>query len=278
MATIEYINGLTTEENISAGNFKKLFTIIENDGEGDCLFLALSQLLNGGTEHADIRKKICKFYKTFNQDETSHVEDSIEHRLAYCMMGDENDDDGREHKTAICEPGIWGSLCDAYVASILYECNIVVFKKETKKAKSYYTFPIINVDSTRRTIHIRLIVDEQHFEALIPKSTTAQKIKSPKKESPKKESPKKKEASPTRKRGRPKKESPKKESPKSTTAKNRAHIIERRTKALKIYKLIHDDEFPDRDEFNSWYESDYPDILTAQKKMRGFYKNYDEKD
>jgi len=285
MTTLEIINSLTEELVMDAHDIEDVFDIVENSADGNCFFESLSQLLYNKSprKHKEIRQNICKFYRTFDTNLASHVEDSIEYRLAMLIIGDRFDTPeigatGDEHTIAICKNRIYASLGDVYVASIFYKCDIIVF---IQRDDEYSIQPCKNVNSTKPTLYIRLI-DDEHYEAMFPKktstktsetssskSTTAKKRGRPKKESPKKETPK---STTAKKRGRPKKESPKKEtpkkrgrpkkeSPKSTTAKKRAHIIEDRTKALKIYKLIHDDVVPaDLDEFNSWYESDYPDI------------------
>jgi hypothetical protein len=99
------------------------FSILENKGDGNCLFLAIEQLDNT-YNHNSLRKNVCK---KWNEIKTKNPE----YYQIIALSDDFIDDDGRNHDKAICDEFVWGSLQDVAIISEILKRPIIVYSRVT---------------------------------------------------------------------------------------------------------------------------------------------------
>jgi hypothetical protein len=154
----------------------KLFTYVKNRAKGNCLFESFAQHFleeyvarckTVDTAAAEIRKNVCEFYKEFDETE-EYDEGTIENNIAMMVRYDNDDEDGGFHTDNICNDSEWASLGDIYVICKLYYCNVILLKND----EDHYRIVPILIPSATNTYVIRH-VNGNHYEACIPKETTA---------------------------------------------------------------------------------------------------------
>eukprot|EP00978_Attheya_sp_CCMP212_P047860 scaffold440970_cov51-Attheya_sp.AAC.1 len=96
-------------------------SIREMASDGNCLFRSISDQLLGdyGEQHSDIRRKLCDFLET-KEDEFIH----------FLFLGEEEDADAEtfeDYVTMMREDGEWGGNLELVIASQYYRRNIVVY-------------------------------------------------------------------------------------------------------------------------------------------------------
>jgi hypothetical protein len=169
----------------SEKNLNTLFSILENKGDGNCLFLAIEQL-DKTYNHTVLRKNVCKKWgeiKTKNP----------EYYQIIALSDDFIDDDGRNHDKAVCDDFVWGSLQDVAIISEILKRPIIVYSRVTntmiqgKRNPNYGKF--LKLDTllpgtifkdnksytTHDPIYLKLTLKKGygHFEAMEIKNTTS---------------------------------------------------------------------------------------------------------
>jgi hypothetical protein len=147
------------------------FTILENEADGNCLFLSVAQLVPS-KDHTILRKEVCKFYKTFDR-EGQYTEDSLEEKLAIAYITDNIEYHKKTrkplkitHDKRVCKNLEYAGIMDIIVICILLQKNIVLL---TQNEDGFYSFGAYKFSPDVETLFIHYNgVD--HFEAMVYKS------------------------------------------------------------------------------------------------------------
>jgi len=151
-------------------NELKQFTKKRNKADGNCLFYSVSQILYGDdTYHKEIRKEVCKFYKTFKQNSPKN---DVETAIAMSMIGDPTDNDGKIHKETVCDNLKYANVTDIMIIGYIYHANINLYIPINNDLYAINTYKI---HEPIMTMNI-LFNGRDHYEALLPAGS---KSKSP---------------------------------------------------------------------------------------------------
>jgi hypothetical protein len=127
---------LNVKNNLPGYEVDIRFTVNENDGLGNCLFLAVCQQDNTYT-HKQLRQKLCEFYKTFNW-EGNYPQDSLEQKLVCQHIVDNTEyhkKTGRPNKISHVEKigknGEYAGIMDIIGIAILLQRPIIFFNKDS---------------------------------------------------------------------------------------------------------------------------------------------------
>jgi hypothetical protein len=161
MKSIKNLNELltknTTKMVFSKSNIGYFLNIIENDGNGDCLFRSFSELKYGNeTNHVKMRKKVCDYYKNFKR---KVFKTSFEKELQIVPDGEEN------HGEAVCGERVWGDEVDIVIFAIINDCNIVLFSDD----KGGYNVKVYKPRKNNKVTHYLYYSGNNHYRAMIPK-------------------------------------------------------------------------------------------------------------
>lgn len=194
--TLDQLDQATQEMVLDREVVDAMFHIVENEGQGHCMFYALSQIFTGKdgeagqTQHLAIRKEVCAFYRTFHR-ERQYPDGSLEERIQLLLLSHEDD-----HGAAICRAGRtpeWGSLVDLYAVSLLRGVNILLFSLYRQSPHQYQMLPIRSPHGRgATTIYLRyntLNEEEEHYEAMRPNWAWLYRSASPPPPSPPKSPP-----------------------------------------------------------------------------------------
>ena len=162
-----------------------LFSILENKGDGNCLFLAIEQL-DKTYNHTILRKNVCKKWSEIKTKNPEYYQ-------IIALSDDFIDDDGRNHDKAVCDEFVWGSLQDVAIISEILKRPIIVYSRVTntmiqgKRNPNYGKF--LKLDTllpgtifkdnksytTHNPIYLKLTLKRGygHFEAMEMKNTTS---------------------------------------------------------------------------------------------------------
>lgn len=151
-------------------NYKQIFSKFENEGEGDCLFRSISQILYGNeNKHLEIRKKICQFYQKFDKT-GSYPDDSLKSKLQLALIGSEFDsNDVRTDEStgeSLSEENVWGSTAEILIAAIVFRTNIIIISTFNKS--SYNVIPYCGSSKAKKPPIFLFYNGENHYEALVP--------------------------------------------------------------------------------------------------------------
>jgi hypothetical protein len=156
------------------------FSILENKGDGNCLFLAVEQL-DHTYNHTVLRKNVCKKWSEIKTNNPEYYQ-------IIALSDDFIDDDGRNHDIAVCDEFVWGSLQDVAIISEILKRPIIVYSRVTnsmiqgKRNPNYGKF--LKLDTllpgtifkdnksytTHEPIYLKLTLKRGygHFEAMQP--------------------------------------------------------------------------------------------------------------
>ena len=211
ISSIDDINNLTTDMQISQAVVNTLFSIKKNGADGNCLFYSVSQSLHNNQSKAkNYRKLACDFYKKF--DTTSQFsEDSLENKIKMSILGHVGEDEN--HSTEICKNLEYANYTDIFILADILKINIFIFHYIDRSCNIY---PILNPNGSRN-IYVKYNgVD--HYEAMIPKKQPTIPTPSRIKTRGKTPAP---SANSTRKRSpTPRSPTPRSPTPKSTTPRS----------------------------------------------------------
>jgi len=208
MDSIEKINRLTQDATMTKVQFDRLFDAMSNRATGNCLFESFAQHFLKDYRYPplprdvksladDLRKSVCNFYKKFDA-EREYPEDSIDQKIAFAIIADTLETSGVSHAKNICKNEEYANVADMCVICKLKDCNLVLFNRDERgKEQKYSVLPIRNA-ARFPTYHIRHI-DENHYEACIPKKLHREIDQVAKKPSPKRSATEKKRPSPNSK-------------------------------------------------------------------------------
>ena len=179
-------------EIISENELHKKYSVLDNKGDGNCLFLAVSQLDSKYT-HDLIRKEVCNKWKELKRKNSEYYQ-------IVSLSDDFIDDDGRNHDVAICDNYIWGSLQDVAIVAEILKRPIIVYSRITntmrdgKKNKDYGKYVKLDErepgtifkenklssSSRKDPIYLKLTLKKNygHYEAMILKTTSKNSPKS----------------------------------------------------------------------------------------------------
>ena len=111
---------------ISKADVDNNYVIHENKGGGDCLFHSISQLVD--IKQEDLRKRVCDFYKNFNDNpgfNKTYAADKTEAIKLHLLH--DPDKNNKKHHEEICNPGSWGSFTDCHIISVVLNIPIIFF-------------------------------------------------------------------------------------------------------------------------------------------------------
>ena len=174
------MNEILTEKEL-----KNKYSILENEGGGDCLFLAISQMDNKYNE-VTLRKHVCSYWKKLKKENKDYY-NLLE------LSGDLIDDDGTYHDKSICYKGVWGSETDVALISEILNRKIIIYSRITnkktydgKKNSNYNKYTRLHEKSPgdifsnnkkikNDPIYLKLKITSNygHFEAMIKNNTTS---------------------------------------------------------------------------------------------------------
>ena len=155
---------------LTSKTFNRVFHVVKNNADGNCLFEAIEYLIDGSLytlDHgfvsaASIRQMVGNFYRDFDKN-IDYPEKTIEHNIKLGNIFD-NFDEEMQHDYNIWNDKVWASMTDVLICSVLFEVNIDLWKysRETdtyhvEKIRSQYDFP--------ETVQL-LYNGVDHFEAL----------------------------------------------------------------------------------------------------------------
>jgi len=170
-------------ERIPILEFEKKFTKIPNNGDGNCLFYALAQLMYGYENYIKngekIRDELCEFYKNIKNSqeyreynkEYNNSNDPDKNTLQNLLFFDILANDHSKKTEKICKNKEWGDSTDIIAFCLLYKINIIVYQLNNNRGVSYYS-PLIHKHYDNTPVYNLLFITEGHYEALIPKTQT----------------------------------------------------------------------------------------------------------
>jgi len=188
------VDGYVNESKISVEEFKLSDKIVKNKGNGNCLFHALSFLVQrahparyaGKINSKDIRQAICNYYKKIFGNTKSEATEAlkllskgslIEQQLyksyEVAFLDDETTgiltigDDDFEHQQQVCKLTVWGENTDVIVACMLYNINIVIFTLfpgYQGHPEPFYMIFTYKSNESNPTCHLHL--KAKHYEAI----------------------------------------------------------------------------------------------------------------
>lgn len=150
---------------------KEHFFIESNNAGGNCMFHAIANSLYGeDSKHVKIRKLVSNFYASFVPQTELYNVDSLQYKIAFSLLYDNIDDDGRIHSEVIGEDGVYANYTDLMVCAYLFKLTIVMFDygAENVYMNKLATKIEISNEPSICNIFIRFI-NNNHFEAMIPK-------------------------------------------------------------------------------------------------------------
>ena len=143
------------------------FDLKDNDGDGNCLYLALSDGLKNIITGADIRKRIYDFYK-----DGKHLNND------YFSAGAIGSDRFKLEKGHIDGVGhdAYGTDIEIMVFVYLYERNVGVYNKIKNGREEHYQYSDIgNIANSDKRILLHL--ENTHYKLMVPKKTMIQTLK-----------------------------------------------------------------------------------------------------
>lgn len=111
---------------ISLETFLQRFTRRRNQGDGNCFFESMQQLLGNVVTPTQLRAQVANYYATFTKQSPEDTS-SLEYRIYLGLLYDNQDDDGATHHLAIRHNRVWASITDLLVCVLLYRCTIVLY-------------------------------------------------------------------------------------------------------------------------------------------------------
>jgi hypothetical protein len=131
--------------------FNKTFNIQKNSADGDCLFIAVSQLT--GFSALEMRKQVADFYDSIKDEDNldSPGDQTLYENILFYRTtdNDDEDDDGNFviHTENIRTRYVYASTMDVFALSFLLEKPVVLFSKNNNKNYKGYRIEKIG-DST----------------------------------------------------------------------------------------------------------------------------------
>lgn len=152
----------------SLTELKRLFTIRKNRADGNCLFLAFSQLLYGDDHaHKSLRQKVCHVYETIEAKVLRSGTDKLsefEHNVYNTMLLDEEGDGVLMHYQAVCNDKVYTSHAEIYILSTLFNVDVTVFRYFGTEFKSDVYKSVSGKPLT--TFYLLHTNDPPHYEAM----------------------------------------------------------------------------------------------------------------
>ena len=205
--------------------FQGKFSVLENKGDGDCLFFSVCQQDDTYEDAKKLRKEVCDFYKDFTFEDSLYEENTLQKKLCFAYITDNTEYNARTgkpnkvtHVNRICKPKQYAGIMDIIAISIILQRPTILFNDIGEDVQQYIVEEYSDFTvSGNRPLYIRYDGAE-HFEAVIPllhnntrssqqdNKNQPKNIRSPptKKKSP----PTKKNPSPTKKKSPPTKKNP----------------------------------------------------------------------
>jgi hypothetical protein len=149
-------------------DFDNKFQVLTNAADGNCLFLAISQL-DERFDHLVLRKKLCTFYKKL-VIKANVSDDSLLGKLRIQMIMDNIEyDENSTHDKRVCENYAYGGVMDVIVLAYILQRPIHLYQKLVFKSKepTDLKFDIFDDETIRTKPPIHLLYSgNNHFEAL----------------------------------------------------------------------------------------------------------------
>jgi hypothetical protein len=144
----QHLQFLKEQKEIKQNLLNKCFITIEMNKDGNCMFKALSYILDETTDyHKTIREFLCINGKKIT--ETTIGKGHI-----------------KEYMNLIMQDEMYGTINEIKVASILYEFCILIYDIETDKWNTdYYSKFIIDINKIK---FLKYDSTSQHYDVLIP--------------------------------------------------------------------------------------------------------------
>ena len=243
------------QDNLPQDIFYDKFHVIENKGEGDCLFLSICQQDGRYSTAPQLRKALCDFYNDFIFEMSVYDESSLQYKLCmqhladnieyHAVTGKENK---RTHIERICRSKEYAGIMDILALAIMLDRPMILFNNiKTSEDATYEEYNVEEYTdvSVQNNPPILIRYDgAYHYEALKTKADTSlhhsappappappspkpktqktqkkQKTKSPKKNSNSSTRSKSKSKSKSKSPGKTRKSPPKLPTPPPKTAK-----------------------------------------------------------
>lgn len=230
------------QEQYTKKEYSKAFHKIDNAGDGNCLFYAV-EMLDDRLDHEELREIVCDYWKKMEKyyntvESGKKLKESQKHytythdKYALIKFTDDFvDNDGKEHKDAICNNLVYASDTDIFLLAEVLRRPIIMYsynknirkyvKYDAKKPGFFFKNNTINSDPNYNTPIYLDFNGINHFQALIPIDQSPLVSKTPSPKSKTRKSPK--SSSKTRKLSKslPKKSSPKTRKSKKSPPKTR---------------------------------------------------------
>lgn len=170
--TISLLQSYMVNNAIPDNTFDTLFTVLENNADGNCLFESVEQI-NDIFTHAQLRRLVCDYYKSFDKNKI-YDNDSLENHLQIQMIGDNTEFHARTgkelkrtHEKRICVSREYAGMMDIMVIAMILHSNIVLLIANEHD----YTVHPIKVANDAPIMFIKFN-GINHYEALIPNAGT----------------------------------------------------------------------------------------------------------
>jgi len=189
MSQNQIVNALKThfnaQDNLPQYVFYDKFHVIENKGEGDCLFLSICQQDERYPTAPKLRKALCDFYKEFNFDMMSvFSESSLQYKLCMQYLADNIEYNARTgtpnkktHIERICRSKEYAGIMDILAIAIILKRPIVLFNNiQTSEDATYEEYNVEEYTdvSVQNNPPILIRYDgAYHYEALKNKPDTS---------------------------------------------------------------------------------------------------------
>lgn len=166
--TISLLQSYMVNNTIPDNTFNTLFTVLENNANGNCLFESVEQINNIFTP-AQLRRLVCDYYKSFDKEKI-YDEDSLDGKLKIQMSVDNAEFHARTgkelkrlHEKRICVPKEYAGMMDIMVIAMILHSNIVLLIANEHD----FTVHPIKVANDAPIMFIKFN-GINHYEALIP--------------------------------------------------------------------------------------------------------------
>jgi len=174
--TISLLQSYMVNNTIPDDKFNTLFTVLENNADGNCLFESVEQLVGinnistaAKSTAANLRKQVCDYYKSFDKEKI-YDEDSLEGKLKIQMSVDNAEFHARTgkelkrlHEKRICVSKEYAGMMDIMVIAMILRSNIVLLIANEHD----FTVHPIKFANDAPIMFIKFN-GEDHYEALIP--------------------------------------------------------------------------------------------------------------
>jgi hypothetical protein len=166
---------LNSNGTLDHSTFQRNFSVLENKGDGDCLFFSVCQQDDTYKDAKTLRKEVCDFYKNFTFEDNLYVEDTLQKKLCFAYITDNTEYHARTgkpnkvtHVNRICKPKQYAGIMDIIAISIILQRPTILFNDIGEDVQQYIVEEYSDFTiSDNRPLYIRYDGAE-HFEAVIP--------------------------------------------------------------------------------------------------------------